>query len=205
MAASALADRSAPAAGSLEDRIVDGLLECIGRWGLAKTTVEDVARAAGVSRATVYRAFPGGKDVVFDAVVRRESTRFLDAITARLDAADTLEDAVVIGMVEAARFLTGHAALGYLLAHEPECVLPAFAFHRLDGALAIATAATAPHLRRFVTDDEAASSGAEWVVRIVLSYAIEPAPTFDLTDEADVRRFARTYVLQALTTPHEEP
>ena len=205
MATSTLADRSAPEAASLEDRIVDALLDCIGRWGISKTTAEDIARAAGISRATLYRVFPGGKEVVFEAVLRREVDRFLTTVTARLEAADTLEDAAVIGMAEAARFLTGHDALCYLLAHEPERVLPAFAFHRMDGALAIATAATAPHLRRFVADDEAAAAGAEWVVRLVLSYAIDPAPSLDLTDEADVRRFVRTYVLPALATPHEEP
>jgi len=30
---------------------------CVARWGLAKTSVEDAAREAGVSRATVYRYF----------------------------------------------------------------------------------------------------------------------------------------------------
>jgi len=209
MAASTLADRSAPTTTSLEDRIVDALLECVGRWGISKTTAEDIARAAGISRATLYRAFPGGKEVVFEAVVRRETARLLTTITARLETADSLEDAAVIGMVEAARFLTQHCALSYLLAHEPECVLPAFAFHRMDAALAVATAATAPHLRRFVADDEAAAAGAEWVVRLVLSYAVDPAPTLDLTAEADVRRFVRTYVLPALdrapTSPHQEP
>jgi AcrR family transcriptional regulator len=206
MAASSLVDRSAPAT-SLEDRIVDALLDCVGRGGIAKTTAEDIARAAGISRATLYRAFPGGKEVVLEAVVRRETTAFLTTIATRLEAADSLEDAAVLGMVAAARFLTEHSALRYLLAHEPECVLPAFAFHRMDGALAVATAATAPHLRRFVADDEAAAAGAEWIVRLVLSYAIDPAPTLDLTDEADVRRFVRLYVLPALdrapTIPQE--
>ncbi len=200
MATSALVDgTAAPQAPSVGDRVVDALLDCVGRWGVAKTTAEDIARAAGVSRATLYRAFPGGKEALLEAVVRRETERFLASVTARLDSAETLEDAAVIGMVEAARFLTGHQALGYLLRHEPERILPAFAFHRMDGALAVATAATAPHLRRFVADDEAAASGAEWIVRLVLSYAVEPAPSLDLTDEADVRRFVRTYVLPALT------
>ncbi len=180
----------------------------MSRWGIAKTTVDDIARTAGISRATLYRAFPGGKELVFEAVVRQETARFFATVTARLDQAASVEDAAVIGMTEAARFLTQHDALRYLLAHEPERVLPTFAFHRLDGALAIATVATAPHLRRFVADDEAAAEGAEWVVRLVLSYAIDPAPTLDLTDEADVRRFVRTYVLPAVTAaaiPPEEP
>ena len=64
---------------ALEERLVAAMLECIGRWGVAKTTADDIARAAGVSRATLYRAFPGGKDVAFEALLRHELSRFFDA------------------------------------------------------------------------------------------------------------------------------
>ena len=40
-------------------RIRDAALVCIGRFGLAKTTVDDIAREAGCSRATLYRYFDG--------------------------------------------------------------------------------------------------------------------------------------------------
>ncbi|MGH9301919.1 MAG: TetR/AcrR family transcriptional regulator, partial [Acidimicrobiales bacterium] len=46
---------------SLEERIMDSALECGSRWGVAKTSLDDVARQAGCSRATIYRLFPGGK------------------------------------------------------------------------------------------------------------------------------------------------
>lgn len=46
---------------SAEARVVDALFDCVARWGMAKTTVEDVARSAGISRATVYRLFPGAR------------------------------------------------------------------------------------------------------------------------------------------------
>ena len=52
-----------------DKRIVDATLRCVGRWGLAKTTLDDVAREAGCSRATVYRLFPGGKDSLFGTLV----------------------------------------------------------------------------------------------------------------------------------------
>ena len=39
---------------------MEGALVCIGRYGMAKTTVDDVARASGVSRATIYRYSPVG-------------------------------------------------------------------------------------------------------------------------------------------------
>lgn len=206
MAPLAATDRSAPFARALdplEDRIVEAMLECIGRWGIAKTTADDIARAAGISRATLYRAFPGGKEVAFEALVRHETSRFFQVVTGRLDDAATLEDLLVIGIVEAARFLTEHHALGYVLAHEPERVLPAFAFHRLDRSLAIATAFTAPHLRRFVADPDDAAVKAELVVRILLSYAIDPSPMLDLTDDTSVRRFVATYLVPALVAVSE--
>jgi len=194
----------APASGpsdELEERLVAAMLECIGRWGVAKTTADDIARAAGVSRATLYRAFPGGKDVAFEALLRHELTRFFDAVESRFRQADSLEDLLVVGAVEAARFLLGHEALGYLLRHEPNRVLPPFG--RLQSGLAIATGFLAPHLSRFVDDPERAAEGAELVVRLLLSYATDPSPSLDLTDPESVRRFVRTFVTPAFT--HKEP
>lgn len=202
MGALTVSDRVAVPVGlsdPLERRVVEAMLDCIARWGLAKTTADDIARTAGISRATLYRAFPGGKDVAFDALVRHEAARFFHAVTARLDDADSLDDLLVIGIVEAARFLTHHEALGYVLAHEPERILPAFTFDRLERTLGVATAFAAPHLRRFVPDPDAAATHAEWLVRILLSYAMHPSPALSLTDDAAVRRFVTTFLLPVLT------
>jgi AcrR family transcriptional regulator len=208
MTPTSIADRSAAVSSapeSLETRIVDAMLECIGRWGLAKTTADDIARCAGVSRATLYRAFPGGKDVALDALLSRETARFFDVVTGPLEGVTTLEDTLVVGIVEAARFIQAHGPLQYLLTHEPERVLPTATFHGLSSAFAIATTFTTPHLRPFVADDAAAVAGAEWVVRQFFSYTLVPSPSLDLTDEAGVRRFVRSYVLPALTTSDQRP
>jgi AcrR family transcriptional regulator len=194
MTSSSVADR----VDTLEERIVDAMLECIGRWGIAKTTADDIARTAGVSRATLYRVFPGGKDVAFEALMRSEVARFFESVSGPLEAVDSLEDALVIGMVGAARFLHDHEPLRYLLTHEPERVLPLSSLHGGGNGYAIAAAFTAPHLRPYVADDEAALAGADWVVRQFFSYALIPSPSLDLTDEAGVRRFVRTYLLPAL-------
>ena len=196
-----LIDRVVPPVGAsdpLETRVVEAMLDCIGRWGLAKTTADDIARAAGISRATLYRAFPGGKDVALDLLVRHEAARFFTTVTAQLEAARDLEDLLTVGILEAARFLATHEALGYVIEHEPERVLPAFTFDRLERTLATATAFTAPHLLRFLDDPGRAASSSEWVVRILLSYALHPSPALVLTDERSVRRFVRTYLVPAL-------
>lgn len=198
-------DRPAGLADPLETRVVDAMLECIGRWGLSKTTADDVARTAGISRATLYRTFPGGMDVVFDAVIRHETARFFHTVTARLDDAAALDDLLVIGYVEAARFLRGHQALEYVLVHEPERVLPADSVDRLTRTLAVATAFATPHLARFIPDAAAAAAHAEWVVRNFFSYALNPSPALPLTDEAAVRRFVTTYLTPAITATAGAP
>jgi len=50
--------------GDARRRILEATYVCVARWGLSKTTVEDAARQAGLSRATVYRYFPAKTDLV---------------------------------------------------------------------------------------------------------------------------------------------
>ena len=185
----------------ISDALADAALRCIARWGLTKTTLEDVAREAGLSRATVYRALPGGgKDALFAALADRELTRLEGAVTAAVDATDDLEDAIVAAVTTVARHLDGHPAFQFLLAHEPGLVLPHLAFHRLDAVLARVRAVGGPMLARFLPEREAAEL-AEWAVRFVISYTCSPAAGVPLADDASVRRLVRAFVLPGLLVP----
>ena len=182
--------------------IADAALRCIARWGVAKTTLEDVAREAGASRATVYRAFPGGKDALFAALADREVHRLESAVEAAVADADDLEDALVAAIVAVARHLEGHAAFQFLLAHEPGLVLPHLAFRELDRLLARVRAFGAPLVARHLGGDlDEAGVAAEWVARIVLSYTSCPAPGVVLTDVESVRKLVRSFVLPAFLVP----
>jgi AcrR family transcriptional regulator len=185
------------AATSPEQRVLDGALRCIARWGVAKTTLDDVAREAACSRATVYRLFPGGKESVLSALVDTEIERFFAGLSAALDGVTDLEDVVVTGVTHAARAVRSHAALQFLLAHEPEVVLPHVSFHHAGEVLAAVGRFAAPHLTAHVGETEAPRV-AEWVTRIVLSYLLCPADGIDVGDEESVRRLVRAYVLPGL-------
>jgi AcrR family transcriptional regulator len=182
----------------LSERLAAAALRCVARWGVAKTSFDDVAREAGVSRATAYRAFPGGRERLFPEVARREVARFLAGLDAELSAAGDLEDLLTRGISHALVTLAEHPALATLVAVEPERVLPHFAFHRLDRLLALTTALARPHLARFVPDDDVVPL-AEWATRIVITYSVHPSPAVDPHDPATVRHLVRTYVLPALT------
>jgi AcrR family transcriptional regulator len=186
------------AGGSAQEaRIVSAALLCMARWGTIKTTLDDVARQAGCSRATVYRVFPGGKDAVVETVARREVVRFFATLAERLEAAETLEDALAAGMSEAATLIRDHQALQFLLAYEPETILPRVAFSRCDEVLRSASEAAAPHLARWLPADDA-KRAAELAARLVLSYSSAPTAEVVMTDEASVRRLLQTCVLPGL-------
>jgi AcrR family transcriptional regulator len=175
-------------------RLADAALSCIARYGIAKTTLDDVARAAGCSRATVYRVFPGGKEGLVAAVVDTEVARFFSALALRMGGASNLEDVLVVGMTEAAVRISEHPALSFLLDNEPEVILPHLTFSHMDSVLGVSSTFTAPFLGRFL-DHEEAKRMAEWAARIVLSHLLCPADGVDLTDEVRVRRLVRTFVL----------
>jgi AcrR family transcriptional regulator len=194
----------------LRGRVCDAALACLARWGLTKTTLEDVAREAGCGRATIYRAFRGGKAEVMAEVLQREAARFRGQVDTAIDAVDAGDPTAVLtaGVVAAARFLRSHRALGYLFAHEPDVILPWISFHRIDVVYGLATEVARPHLRPFVADDEAAARTAELLVRLVLSYVLNPAPGHHLTDPEQACRLLATYVVPGLArgvpTPAEE-
>jgi AcrR family transcriptional regulator len=187
-----------------EARIVEATLRCIARWGMGKTTLDDIARESGYSRATVYRIFPGGKDGLVETVARVEIARFFSAVADRLAAATSLEDLLVAGIAEVSRRLDGHEALQFLLAHEPEVILPKLAFSHQDEVLRAATAFAAPYLARWLGDEDAARA-AEWVARIVLSYTSNPADHVDMGDEDSVRSLVRAFVLPGLVARSNVP
>src|SRR4029078_10561601 len=51
-------------------RMLDATITCLARFGVAKTTIDDVAREAGCSRATVYRYHANRNALVLAAVDR---------------------------------------------------------------------------------------------------------------------------------------
>jgi AcrR family transcriptional regulator len=180
-----------------DKRIVEAALRCVARWGVNKTTLDDVAREAGLSRATIYRLVPGGKDGLMELVARVEITEFFQKLAERLEAATSLEELLVTGMTEAGRHVVEHPALQFIIAYEPEIVLPGLAFAQMARVLRLASAFAAPYLARFIPPKEAPDA-AEWVIRMLLSYAGCPSERVDMSDEESVRRLVRTFILPAL-------
>jgi AcrR family transcriptional regulator len=182
---------------ALADRILDGALACVARVGVAKTTLDDVAREAGCARATVYRSFPG-RQALLRAMVEREVARLADELLDAAGGTDTVADAVAAVIHTGARTFHTHPALGFVLAHEPEIVAPQLSFEQGSAMLHVAAQLAGPAFTRFLPLDQAERLG-EWITRLTLSYLCNPSEHVDLDDPAQVRELVDAFVLPGFT------
>lgn len=65
------------------DRILDALATLIARWGYGKTTVDDIAREAGVAKGTVYLHWPS-KGAMLHALIAREERQWNAVVAAHI-------------------------------------------------------------------------------------------------------------------------
>lgn len=87
-------DQAPNTVDSARDRLLDAAEACFGRFGISKTTVEDIAKEASVSRATVYRYF-SGRDAVVSGVLLRETERYLERVRPRVESQPDLGGAIL--------------------------------------------------------------------------------------------------------------
>lgn len=66
------------------ESILDTAKKMFGRYGLQKTTLDEIARMARVAKATIYNYF-GSKDRVYLEVLRREADEIVDKISSSVD------------------------------------------------------------------------------------------------------------------------
>lgn len=185
-------------------RILDAAYEQFSRMGIQRSTMEDVARRAGVSRITVYRRF-ATKDVLVEHVVRREFRRYFDQFLVDIEQAETVADRVVLGFVSSLRAIRRNPLIGGLMAAEPTLVVSSMVSD--DGrTLATVRAFVAGQLRREqragnVGDDLDIDLVAEMMVRVSASFLAIPSHVIDLDDEEQIAAVARRFLVPMLTPP----
>ena len=101
-----------------EVRVLDAVRASIDELGLARVTIDDVVARSGVSRATIYRLFPGGREVLFEAMRVRELEVFFEKLRTEAEGAVDLGDLLARCIVVASRELADDHHLATLLAAE---------------------------------------------------------------------------------------
>jgi AcrR family transcriptional regulator len=191
-----------PATDSRE-RVLAGAYECVGRFGMTKTTVDDVAKASGVSRATIYRLFPGGREQLLRETVGWEMNRFFARLAEAVDGAPDFATLVEQALTFAHRAVNDHEVLQKVLVTEPDVLLPLMTIeqHRV---LRYITAYLRPLLEREAAEGRLRPGldvevAADYVARMALSIMASPG-SVDLTDPVQVRELVRGELLAGILT-----
>ncbi|MFB9317937.1 TetR/AcrR family transcriptional regulator [Cryptosporangium minutisporangium] len=184
--------------------ILDAAYEQFCRTGIQRSTMEDVARRAGVSRITVYRRF-ATKDALVEHLVRREFRRYFEQFLVEIEHADTAADRVVLGFVSSLRAIRGNPLIGGIMETEPDFLVPSMIS---DGGQTLATVRqfVAGQLRREqgagnVRSDVDADLVAEMMVRVSASFLAFPSHLIDLDDDEELAGVARQFLVPMLNPP----
>lgn len=183
-------------------RLVDAAEVCFRRFGVAKTTVEDIAETAQVSRATVYRYFKG-RDEVLLAVLLRHAQAFLDRLGQRLAREVDVADAIVSGILYTVKSVRKDESLALLFAPEAAGLTSSVA-----GASEALFEISIDFLRPMLESAQAngrlrpgieIDDAAEWLLRTILSLLTVEGPR--KPSDARMKGLVTHFVLPALVTP----
>lgn len=186
------------------ERVLAGAYACVARFGMGKTTIDDVVKESGVSRASIYRLFPGGKDQLLRETVGWEMNHFFARLAEHVYDEPDFATLLERGLVFAHDSLRDHEVLQKVLVTEPERLLPLLTVeqHRV---LRFITAFLLPYLEREqdagrLRDGVELAVAADYVARMILSLIGSPG-RWDMDDADDVRRLVREELLGGILIP----
>ena len=184
------------------ERILEATYACVARWGISKTTIEDAAREAGMSRATVYRHFPGGREELIGATIGWEELRFFGRLYDEVHDAPTLEEVLERGLPFAHRAIVEHQVLQRVLETEPGLLLPKLTVEATR-VTALISGFLVPYLpAERLVDGVDAHTAADYLARMILSYITAPGRR-DLDDPVAVAQLVRVELLGGILRPVE--
>jgi AcrR family transcriptional regulator len=177
---------------------------CLTRLGLARLSLTDVAMQAGVSRGAVYLHFADRRALI-DAVLTRAASTFVARCAESVSRRRTLVDQVA----EAAVFIREHQGdrvLTLRLPADEESLLATLLTTRLERVVEEWVEFWIPYLRAAqgrgeLRDGVDHRQASEWIVRMMLSFAVMPAVSFDAESPAQVRAFVRSFIVDGLGGP----
>jgi AcrR family transcriptional regulator len=189
MAGDWLADRRSEVAA---DRILDAAAHLFTRSDAASVAMFDVAKAAGCSRATLYRYFEN-RDALYTAYVHREARRMFRELGGRITGIADPRERLVEGVLTAlgsvrespslsSWFVTSARPIGGEMADRSEVI----------------DALTASFLRSLGATDDV-ERRARWLVRTMTSLL-----TFPGRDAADERGMVTDFVVP-IVLPERQP
>src|ERR1700741_1203545 len=192
-------------AADTRELIIESAYGCFRKHGLQKTTIVDIAKAANVSRSTIYEYF-SDKGAVLEACAEHASEQFYREMSKAMDRGTSLEEKLsraAVFVTQARRAIPpeeyfDEEAISLLLTKDAavllrECV-DFFAPH-------LSAAKLIGEVRKDL-DVEAAGEG---FGRILFSLFSTPSSTMDMDDPEVAAEFVRAHVVRGFASQGPRP
>jgi AcrR family transcriptional regulator len=182
-------------------QILDAAVECFVQLGIARTSVQDVARMAKVSRGTVYRYFDD-RNVLIEAAVEHGAQHFLREAAAAMAKKSTLAEQVgALGEV-LARTLVEHRTRNRLMGDDAALMRQMIVGGK--GAARGTAHFLVPYVeaakeRGEVATDLDVTAACEWLSRMINSIStVQGSSVFDMRKPRSVGEFLEQFAVAGL-------
>ena len=182
-------------------RILDAAIACFTQFGNEKTTLDDVARVAGLARQTIYRYFPN-RAALLEGVRDLEDARLRDAVGRIAGCSDSFEDFIAGLAAFQSVTVNRYHTRQHLLEFDLSLVHALFLSCEQRASLLrelVGPALAAASQRGELTPGTDLARGREWVaITLGTLSTLTTSATFDLGDAAAVGRFYARHICRGL-------
>ncbi|MFV0318118.1 MAG: TetR/AcrR family transcriptional regulator [Microthrixaceae bacterium] len=187
-------DLSGKEPASSRERIMRGALRCVETGGFTGFSLDDVARESGLSRTSIYRHFPGGRGQLIEETATWEVGRFWARLASAVADLDSLEDRLVLGLMQGAGQIRASRIVSNLLDPEMDEIIDA-----LRPAQPLVQAVMTDYLVELLEVEQSAGrliegvdvhEAADYLTRMIVSVMTSPAGV-DLGDPDTTRALVR--------------
>jgi AcrR family transcriptional regulator len=186
-----------------EAEIVDAALRCFRQFGMHKTTLQDVADTAGLSRATVYRYFPD-RGVLIKAAIDHATTNMYARASEAAARGKTLESQVAAFVEVQVQAGVEQQARQRVRARETDEVFLQAYLQRADQAAQTRMSFLEPYVkaagdRGELRKDVSVAEACEWISIAMFSMIFWPSGQyFDADDPKSVSRYFARHICRGL-------
>jgi len=183
----------------VRERLLDAAEGCLEQFGPQKTSMEDVARAGGMSRATVYRYFEN-RDALLLGVASRQASKLATEAIGYLSQFNTISDWLVEGLLFTLRELPQRPVFASLVTSLDSRSSGSLLLGS-TGLIQIGVNVLGPMFANaqeqgLLRDDIDPEMLIEWLLRMLWTYL--NAPSQVATDEEGMRRLLRMMLIPAV-------
>lgn len=188
-------------------RIVDAAYELFLAFGLRRTSIEDIARRAGIGRPTLYRRF-ADKDAIVQAIFVRESRKLVTEVGAKVANIEDPAELLTRAFVVATRTVATHPLTRRLLETEPELLLPYMTLNA-GPLIDLGHVLTAPYANKLEEQGSFPDLDVDYLLemlaRLFISVVLTPSHLVDAASEPKLEKLVGQLLRPLSPRPRPRP